>query len=67
MLTGALEEQLDEMDAEVLDTDVDESSIDVCVNPPRVSFNSESRLISAPLSSLFQAASQDSHREATIP
>ena len=66
MLTGATEEQLNEIDTEVVDTDVDEKTIDVCANPPHLLFNSETRLIRAPLSSLLQAATQDSHREATI-
>ena len=47
--------------------DTEESTVDACANPLRVSFKSDSRLISAPLASLFQAVAQDSGRETNIP
>ena len=54
VLTGGLDISNDAIDA-----DDEESTMDVCANPLRVSFKSESRLISAPLASLFQAVAQN--------
>ena len=50
VLTGGLEIKNDAVDVEA-----EESTTYVCANPPRVSFKSDTRLISAPLASLFQA------------
>ena len=43
----------------------DESTEEVCANPPRVAFKSDTRLISVPLASLFQAVAQESEGEST--
>ena len=55
VLTGGLK-----INNDAIDIDAEESTKDICANPPRVSFKSDTRLISAPLASLFQAVAQNS-------